>query len=104
MWTYSSGHWYRFNPSVPGLNDLKYMQAGKAYWIQMLDDGVLTVSGVPPVNAPNNFAGQNLSTGWNLLGYSSGRPEDVTEAFASIAKCSTSPSVIRDGLGLVSAR
>jgi hypothetical protein len=85
VWTYSDGRWYGFNPSVPGLDDLKYMQAGKAYWIQMRQDGVLTLNGLSAVNAPNTFEGQDLLPGWNLLGYSSGRSEDIKEAFAPIA-------------------
>jgi hypothetical protein len=82
VWTYAEGHWSGFNPNVPGLNDLKYMEAGKAYWIQMRQGAVLTVNGLPAVNAPNSYAGQTLRPGWNLLGYSSGLSENVTEAFA----------------------
>src|SRR5262249_24018279 len=73
VWTYTNGRWYGFNPSVPGLDDLKDMQAGKAYWIQLTDDGVLTLDGIVPVNGANALAGQTLNPGWNLLGYSSGR-------------------------------
>jgi hypothetical protein len=85
VWTYADGRWYVFNPSVPGLDDLKFMQAGKAYWIQMLHDGVLTVNGSTPVNAPNTLDGQKLHAGWNLLGFSSGRAEDISEVFAPVA-------------------
>lgn len=82
VWTYSAGRWCGFNPSVPGLDDLKHLQAGRAYWIQMRQDAVLTVTGSVPVNAVNTAAGQDLSPGWNLVGNSSGRAQDVGDASA----------------------
>jgi hypothetical protein len=85
VWTYADGRWYGFNPSVPGLNDLKSMEAGKAYWVQMRNDAVLTVSGLASVNAPNSHAGQKLRPGWNLLGNSTGLSEAVTDAFAPMS-------------------
>lgn len=85
VWSHINGRWFGFNPNVPGLNDLKHMYAGKAYWIQMRADAVLPLYGTAPANAPDKLAGQTLTPGWNLLGYSSSLSEDITNGFAAIA-------------------
>ncbi|MCX7722033.1 MAG: carboxypeptidase-like regulatory domain-containing protein [Verrucomicrobiae bacterium] len=85
VWTYVDGRWQGYNPSVPGLNDLKTMVAGRAYWIRMREPAVLRVTGLPPVNAVNSYAGQQLQPGWNLLGYSARLNQDAATAFAPIA-------------------
>ena len=85
VWTYSNGHWYGFNPSVPGLDDLTNLEAGQAYWIDMRKIAVLKITGLPPVNAANDLAGRNLTPGWNLLGYSSSRSNNASDAFSVMA-------------------
>lgn len=85
VWTHADGRWYGYNPNVPGLNDLKTMVAGKAYWIRMREEAVLLIYGLPTVNAVNSYAGKTLQPGWNLVGYSSGLTQDAPTAFAPIA-------------------
>lgn len=85
VWTHSNGRWYGYNPAVPGLNDLKTMAAGRAYWIRMREAAVLPIYGLPTVNAVNSYEGKTLQPGWNLVGYSSGLAQDAPTAFAPIA-------------------
>lgn len=85
VWTYAGGRWYCYNPSVPGLNDLTNMVPGKGYWIHMRENAVLTVSGLPTLNAANAYEGQNLLPGWNLVGYSAGLTGNVADVLAPVA-------------------
>ncbi len=85
VWTYANGRWYGYNPAVPGLNDLRTMVAGNAYWIRMRENAVLPITGLPTVNAVNSYEGQPLQPGWNLVGYSSGLAQDAAIAFAPVA-------------------
>jgi len=67
VWTYdaSTGMWKNFIPGDP-LSDLDIIETGKAYWICMTEDYVITVKGSLIIDT-----GIDLFQGWNMAGYES---------------------------------
>ncbi|MFC1648817.1 hypothetical protein ACFL1B_05145, partial [Nanoarchaeota archaeon] len=68
VWTYDSvsGDWLVWNPDGP--SSLEHIKPGWGYWILMLDDDVLELSGslFQPAVLPS---ARLLQPGWNLIGY-----------------------------------
>ncbi len=85
VWAYDNGRWYGYNPSVPGLNDLKTMEVGKAYWIKVRQDCVLPIVGTRIENLPTTNIEFELKPGWNLVGYTASQPQDPSIVLAPIA-------------------
>jgi hypothetical protein len=83
VWAYDADlkDWKRYTVGVPDvLNDLRTMEPKKGYWINMIDEATLTVTGmrITDMTIP-------LSQGWNLVGYSSLKPQPAEDALVSIA-------------------
>ncbi|MBN2061880.1 MAG: SBBP repeat-containing protein [Deltaproteobacteria bacterium] len=78
VWAYIAGSWQVYDPENPDFSDLTTMEAGKGYWINMIEAATLTISGSTPSNSTN------LLSGWNLVGYNSDTGQDIAEALASI--------------------
>jgi len=56
------------------------MEAGKGYWIMMISDDTLFISGTVPESTDIN-----LKIGWNLIGYNSLDNQPIAEALSSIS-------------------
>ena len=84
VWEYNasdtSDHWKKYDPSTPFGNDLSNMEPGKGYWIMMISDDTLSISGTVPESTDIN-----LTTGWNLIGYNSLDSQPVAGALSSIS-------------------
>jgi len=84
IWEYiasdTSDHWKKYDPSAPFGNDLTNMEAGKGYWIMMISDDTLFISGTVPESTDIN-----LKIGWNLIGYNSLDNQPIAEALSSIS-------------------
>lgn len=78
VWTYVDGAWLVYDPENPGFSDLVTMEAGMGYWINMKQAATLIISGYAISNS------QDLSSGWNLVGYSSDTACDIDVALTSI--------------------
>jgi hypothetical protein len=78
VWTYVDGVWLVYDPENPGFSDLTTMEAGMGYWVNMKQAATLMVSG----NAISHSV--DLSSGWNLVGYSSDTAQPIDVALASI--------------------
>ncbi len=61
------------------LNDLKEIQPGKGYWVKMLSQATINISG----QKLNDYNIQ-LSKGWNLVGFNSLTQMTVNDALSSI--------------------
>jgi Purple acid Phosphatase, N-terminal domain len=84
IWAYNASdtadHWKKYDPGAPFGNDLTTMEAGKGYWIMMISDDTLHISGTVPESTDIN-----LKTGWNLIGYNSLDNQPIAEALSSIS-------------------
>ena len=84
VWAYdaASGEWERYIPDGPTfLNNLDTMEPGRGYWIDMMDEAILTVTGRQMINMA-----VQLHRGWNLVGYNSySMIQSRDTALASIA-------------------
>lgn len=78
VWGYRGGAWRVFNPNAAGFSDLSVMEPGRGYWIDMLQDSVLSVPGGNTVNAIPLFSG------WNLVGFNFPYARPAGEAMAGI--------------------
>ena len=84
VWTYdaepSSKGWKRYVVGgTDSPNNLKTMEHGKGYWINMTGDATLTIVGKPITEADIP-----LYSGWNLVGYSSSIAQLPEDALSSI--------------------
>lgn len=79
VWSYQNGKWWMYNPANIGFSDLTTMEAGHAYWIEMIQAGLLNIAGSEPSKS------LNLSTGWNFVGLNSNQSMSVNDALSSIA-------------------
>jgi len=78
VWAYIDGSWKVYDPVNPGFSDLKTMETGNGYWVNLKEPATLSVPG-------SALSGSiSLSTGWNLVGYNSSTSQGVTDALASI--------------------
>ncbi|MBN1833358.1 MAG: fibronectin type III domain-containing protein [Deltaproteobacteria bacterium] len=78
VWAYVNGGWRVYDPAKPGFNDLTTMEAGKGYWIEMNEPGILLLYG------PTSPASIRLTAGSNLVGYFSPRTQSISYAIRSI--------------------
>ena len=84
VWTYEDGKWPRYDLTGPGfLNDLKTLEPGKGYWIDMnspdrLDVLYMTGTELTDKSIP-------LDSGWNLVGYNSLSSRTITDAMNSVS-------------------
>jgi len=78
VWAYVNGNWRVYDPANPGFSDLSTMEAGKGYWIEMNEPGVLLTYG------PTSPASISLTTGSNLTGYFSPSTQSIADAIDSI--------------------
>ncbi len=77
------GKWLIYDAVYPGYNDLNSVEPGKGYWIEMTEAATLTVSGsAPPKSIPLY---KDIDKGWNLVGYNSGTPQKIENAFSVIS-------------------
>jgi hypothetical protein len=78
VWAYVNGSWRVYDPANPGFSDLSTMEAGKGYWIEMNEPGVLLMYG------PTSPVSINLTNGSNLAGYFSPSTQSIADAISSI--------------------
>ena len=78
VWAYVNGSWRVYDPANPGFSDLSTMEAGKGYWIEMNEPGVLLMYG------PTSPASISLTTGSNLAGYFFPSTQSIADAISSI--------------------
>jgi streptogramin lyase len=78
VWAYVDGQWQVYDPANPGFSDLTKMDAGKGYWMNMQQEGTLIITGFTASKSIN------LSSGWNLVGYSTDMGQLTADALASI--------------------
>jgi hypothetical protein len=70
-----------YDPFMPSfLNNLKAMEQGKGYWINIENDMDLYISGKPLCDNSSH----NLKKGWNLIGYNCQSTQAVEEVFSEI--------------------
>jgi len=84
VWEYNASdpadHWKKYDPATLFGNDLINMEPGKGYWIMMISDDTLSISGTVPESTDIV-----LKTGWNLVGCNSLDSQPIAEAFSSIS-------------------
>ena len=78
VWAYNNGNWQVYDPASPGFSDLSTMEAGKGYWIEMNEPGVLLIYG------PTSPVSVRLTTGSNLTGYFAPSTRSIADAIRSI--------------------
>jgi hypothetical protein len=78
VWAYVNGNWRVYDPANPGFSDLSTMEAGKGYWIEMNEPGVLLIYG------PASPVSISLTTGSNLAGYFFPSTQSIADAISSI--------------------
>ena len=78
VWAYENGSWLVYDPQNPDFSDLLDVWPGQGLWVNMNDNAELTIPGESPVN------GVDLSEGWNLVGFSSSGPRNISDAISSI--------------------
>lgn len=80
IWTYENNEWkWYIENAPPSFNDLKIIESGKGYWINMKNESTLTFMGDQITNTAIP-----LFTGWNLVGFNSLMEESVEKALLSI--------------------
>ena len=79
VWGYEDGVWYVYDPLNPGLSDLEVMKTGYGYWVKTTQGGLsIQIQGqMIPLSL-------NLTSGWNLIGFSSLQSVPVEKALAGI--------------------
>ena len=83
VWFYdaASGNWRRYVPDGPALpGDLNSMETGEGYWIDMVEDATLTITGQEITSMS-----VQLYPGWNMVGYSLSNDQSLGTALVSIA-------------------
>jgi len=78
VWAYVNGNWRVYDSANPGFSDLSTMEAGKGYWFEMNEAGVLLMYG------PTSPGSINLTTGSTLAGYFSPITQSISAAIDSI--------------------
>jgi hypothetical protein len=78
VWAYVNGNWRVYDSANPGFSDLSTMEAGKGYWLEMNEAGVLLMYG------PTSPSSISLTTGSNLVGYFFPTTQSIAEAMGSI--------------------
>jgi parallel beta-helix repeat protein len=83
VWFYdaASGNWRRYVPDGPALpGDLNSLEVGEGYWIDMVEDATLTITGQEITSMS-----VQLYPGWNMVGYSLSDDKSLGDALFSIA-------------------
>jgi len=78
VWAFGEDNWSVYDPANPAFSDLKEMEAGRGYWIDMKQPGTLPVFGSLPSNQIS------LSNGSNLVGYNAAAAREISNAIGSI--------------------
>jgi subtilisin family serine protease len=82
VWTYDAESWRRY---IPGnsLSNLDTIEPGKGYWLDVVDEVVLTIAGERITDAV-----VSLHQGWNLVGCNSPAAQSRVHALSSIVYAS----------------
>jgi hypothetical protein len=83
VWFYdaASVNWRRYVPDGPALpGDLNSLETGEGYWIDMVEDATLTITGQEITSMS-----VQLYPGWNMVGYSLSDDKSLGDALFSIA-------------------
>ena len=73
-----------YNPAIPDfLNTLNDIEIGKAYWVNVDQEVVLTTIGAK-INTELNPINLNLNEGWNYISYPKATPTNIATAIANI--------------------
>ena len=91
-WAYVNGSWRVYDPANPGFSDLSTMEAGRGYWVEMNEPGVLLMYG------PTYPASISLGTGSNLAGYFAPSTQSISGAISTIAGDVTSVWAYMNGV------
>ena len=91
VWGFGEDGWSVYDPANPAFSDLKKMEAGRGYWIDMKQSGTLPVFGS---SAPKQTS---LSSGSNLVGYNSAINQEIADAIGSIENACGSVWAFVDG-------
>ncbi len=79
VWAYMDSRWKVYDPEAPSFSDLKQIEPGYGYWVNLNDTTDFSVSG-------NIHSGAiRLSAGWNLTGFNSTVSMSTSEAVDSIS-------------------
>lgn len=90
VWGYKNGEWSNYLPAFPEFSTLTELVDGEGYWVKMIADDTVTVSGVelpgpgilPPV--------YEVDEGWNLIGFKS------VDTMSISGYLTTIPEAVRD--------
>lgn len=86
IWSYNNGwNFSIFNKSLKSENEIKIIEAGLGYWIKMLSDSMLTITGKTFANTSIN-----LNVGWNLIGCKNMEPKSIDFVIQPISEQVTS--------------
>ena len=92
VWAYVNGSWRVYDPANPGFSDLSAMEAGRGYWVEMNEPGVLLMYG------PTSPASISLGSGSNLAGYFAPSTQSISGAISTIAGDVTSVWAYMNGV------
>ncbi len=81
VWSWEDGVWRFYDPARPQLSDLRIMDAGRAYWVELAAPDTLVGHGWPASGSIQ------LEAGWNLVGLNDSAPRDVDGLLASTGSC-----------------
>ena len=79
VWAFMDGNWSVYDPANPGFSDLREIEAGRGYWVDMRQAGTLPVFGSEPSHQIS------LTSGSNLVGYNSATIREIALVTDSIA-------------------
>ena len=92
VWAFQDGTWLFYDPKDPGSSTLFDVEPGQGLWVNMNKNTELFI---PEGQLPNNAV--DLMTGWNLVGFNSFTPQDISTAISSIANKVISIWAYEDG-------
>lgn len=84
IWAWEDGEWQVYDPSFPELSTLRTMDAGRAYWISMEQEGTLVGHGLRPASTIE------LAHGWNMIGFNDDEPADIGDLLGDTGPCISS--------------
>ena len=79
VWSFNNGIWKVYDPANLIISDLTAMVPGNGYWMHLSDTVDFIFSGTSYSGATG------LSSGWNLVGFNSDVPLNISDATASIS-------------------
>ncbi len=78
VWSYSGDKWFVYDPKSPDFSDLREIEPGKGYWINMDNAYSMVITGADVTDSID------LADGWNLVGYNSIEKRSTGNAVSSI--------------------